>query len=185
MTKPSPLQTVCPQWLERTPAQAAVVVDMTADNLDFSNVIVGPRASYQLATSSVLDIDTSFHRGANSLMVTYYGADTLGTFTPEIFAWRNGPYGPGVPVFLGSALGSSLGTYDVNVLPATGSLVVGDYFWAGTLAGTDCWSNGVAITDSGNSRFCTLTFDTAGFRFFKFYAVLGTATQIYAAISAV
>lgn len=120
------------------------------------------------ATNGMIDILGELGYGVNSVTIAFFSVDDAAndTFDIELYAWKDSPYGPAMPVFLSSGNACITGTMACLKHPTLGTTQASGK-WIDTISGTDCWPSGVIIADSGNNRLCTLTFDLMGCRFIR------------------
>jgi len=120
--------------------------------------------------ASAIDIRATFGKTANGVIIALYGTDGDNEDCGfDLYAYKEGPAGPAVPVFFTAATAVILGTYDCTKYPVdSGANSAGDAltgFWVDTISGTDYWPAGVTIANSGNNAICTISFDLMGFRY--------------------
>lgn len=104
----------------------------------------------------------------NNVQVMFYGTDAANeTCNYKIYAYR--AYGPAVMVCSGVF---TLGT------AKTGTT---NTFYADTITVTDYWPTEVIVSDSGNNRVCTLTFDLLGYNYVFCEIDIPAASQVASA----
>ena len=168
------------QWeFLRHPATetAAAGYDWTSDNMVFyelmgnSSVVPATIEAYTDPSRGAIDLYKVFGYGVNAVEIRFFsrvdsGAhDEEDTFDFELYAFANNSnYGPALPVYTTTGTGCAVGTGLCSYQPDSGNALAYGR-WVDTIAGTDCWPVGVAITDSGNNHICTITFDLMGNRY--------------------
>lgn len=110
----------------------------------------GTTANATYAYADMPDAAIVAHENWNNIQVLFYGTDAANeTCNYKIYAYRTN--GPAVLVCTGVV---TLGTAKTG---ATNT------FYADTITVTDYWPTEVIVSDSGNNRVCTLTFDLLGY----------------------
>ena len=148
---------------------AALVLNLTGTEaaVDWSEVIKS--VSHANGTDGIIDVKSKFGKIANGAQIAFFsgeGTETIENdhFGFDLLAYREGPYGPGLPVYRCAATAAILGDYQCEVHPTLGTAIANGR-WVDTITGTDCWPTGVTVNDSGNDRICTLSFDLLGCRY--------------------
>ena len=162
---------------------------LNTGDFDWSDIIVS--ISHANSTDGLIDTKSKFGKLANGVQIAFFSNATDSandTFGFDLIAYREGKYGPGLPVFRCAAQAALLGTMDCKIHPTLGTAQSAG-LWCDTISGTDCWPTGVTVNDSGNDRICTLSFDLLGCRYVRLYLHSGdgddaTAGTIGAVITA-
>jgi len=118
------------------------------------------------ATPGMIDVLTTLGWGTNEVEIAFFSSDTDvadDDFDISVYAWKDSPYGPGVPVFLTAGDSCKVGGMACKVHPTLGTAQAAG-LWCDTISGTDCW-DGVTVIDSGSNRLCRLKFDLRGYRY--------------------
>jgi len=155
--------------------------DNSASDYDFADVVVN--ATTVAATDGLIDAELLLGYGMNGLEIAFFSDptdSTNDTFDFEIFAYRDGDYGPPVAVYSTTGAACAIGTQIIRTHPTTGVDLINTTYggWCDTISGTDHW-DGVIVVNSGNNRICRLIFDRRGYRFFwvRIFNAGGTSTE--------
>ena len=99
------------------------------------------------------------------------------TFGLQLWAWREGIYGPGVLVLSTAVDGCLIGTAKCAVHPTTG-VAQASGLWCDTFSISDYWG-GVTVVDSGRNGICRVLFDVRGYRYLRphVFAADGSGTK--------
>ena len=164
------LRTVNVPWaLLRAAAaeDAAAALDPASVNLD---------ASVQ---SGLLDVHSLLGYLANGVeLAAFTPSDAAGdTFGLELWANRDGGYGPGVMVFTTGTTGCVIGTAKCALHPISGAAQA-DGLWCHMVDITDRWG-GVSVLDYEQNGICRLKWDLRGYRYLKphVFAADGSGTE--------
>jgi hypothetical protein len=131
------------------------------------SIVAADVAAHIEATNGLIDVWNTLGWGTNQVTIAFFSVDDAAndTFDFELYAWADAsPYGPAIPVYATTGNACIVGTYDCVKHPITGTAQAGGQ-WVDTIAGTDMWPSSVIVTDSGNNRLCTMTFDLRGCRY--------------------
>jgi hypothetical protein len=136
---------------------------LTSEDMSWDSKVAG--AANIAATVGMIDVLGNLGWGANAVEIAFFSVDDAENddFDISIYAWKNSPHGPGVPVFFTTADACKVGTMACLKHPTLGTNQAAGK-WVDTIAGTDIWS-GVTVLDSGNNRIARLTFDLRGYRY--------------------
>jgi hypothetical protein len=183
------LYTPCQHWcLMRAEAaeNGAAALDLDTDNsasdYDWPDVVAS--SDNIASTSGLIDAEWLLGYGANGLEIAFFSDPTDSendTFDFELFAYRDGDYGPPVKVYGTTGNGCAIGTQIIRTHPTTGVDLVSTTSyggWCDTISGTDYWG-GCSVINSGNNRICRLIFDRRGYRFFwvRIFNAAGGGTE--------
>jgi len=161
------LYTPCKPWIllrANGAADGTASYVLTTEDLSWGTKVAG--ASTIAATKGMIDVLASLGHGVNSVEIAFFTSDTDAAgddFDISVYAWKDSPYGPGVPVYLTTGDACKVGSMACKVHPTLGTAQAAG-LWADTISGTDCW-NTVKIIDSGNNRIARLSFDLRGYRY--------------------
>jgi len=123
--------------------------------------------TYIGATNGLIDVWSELGWGINGVTISFFTESDAAddTFAFELYAFADDSrYGPALPVYLTTSTNCAVGTGQCDYHPTTGTAQASG-LWVDTISGTDCWPSGVTISDSGNNRICTMSFDMRGCRY--------------------
>ena len=181
-----PLATANIQWfLLRTNGtqDADAALNLATATIDWSDIIVSVENANSVFGDALFDVRTQLTKATNGVTIAFFtnatGDAENDNFGFDLFAFKEGPYGPAHPVYLCPAAAGIIGTYPAKIHPTSG-VVQADGNWVDTITGTDTWPSGVTVNDSNSNRICTLSFDMRGFRYLYLQvhsAVAATGTE--------
>ena len=162
-----PLATPNHKWeLFRVPTSedGAAAHDLTADALDASTIIQS--REHVAVTDGIVDLRQLFTNTGNGVEIAFFTEDdsALDTFDFELFAYRNGLYGPAKRVFSTTGNACIIGTMICTKHPITGTAQASG-LWCDTISGTSYWPKDAAVYDSANNQTALLVFDTRGYSY--------------------
>ena len=137
---------------------------LTADDISWGTVVVNETTID--ATNGMIDVWDELGYGINAVTIAFFVDNDAANddFDFSLYAWKDSPYGPAIPVFSTTGDACFVGTYDAVKHPTTGVATTAG-LWVDIIDGTDHWPAGVTIADSGNNGICTMTFDLMGCRY--------------------